>query len=497
MKSLLLLGATFMLSHSFSQTILMSESFETGGTNFTLNTSDLGGQVGLAGDNAWVINNVYTGGSGTSSCFGFGFTIPASPSQPAGIANGPNSNYLHILSDDGSNNGLLNANYSAADGSFCFFAQSHFVKMNNDVSTVGMNNVELDFWWMCMGDPNAFGEVYYSTNGGVNWTLITAPISNYSGSSTWQNQVLTNAAWNNQPTLRFAYRFVNNVATGGGDPSFSIDDVKIRATTVSANSITTTNDVSPASWCYNTLANGTVNFTSTGTFTAGNVYTAQLSDAAGSFAAPTSIGTLSSTASGSLSIATSISAGVAAGTGYRIRVVSSSPSTIGTDNAANLVVNALPTVTMGALADVCTYNSAFSLTQGTPASGTYSGTGVSGGMFTPSSAGLGAHTITYTYVDGNGCSNSANTTINVNACASIEEIKSAQILIVPNPTETSFEISGIDVDSKVELVDFSGKVISVIQSGDNSYDVSGLAQGVYVVRIIKNTEVILTKLIKK
>ncbi|MCA6484976.1 MAG: hypothetical protein IM547_06180, partial [Chitinophagaceae bacterium] len=64
---------------------------------------------------------------------------------------------------------------------------------------------------------------------------------------------------------------------------------------------------------------------------------------------------------------------------------------------------------------VCSNAVPFTLTGGTPAGGTYSGPGISGGTFTPSLAGAGTHTITYTFTDGSGCSNSASRTITVNA----------------------------------------------------------------------------------
>ncbi len=73
-------------------------------------------------------------------------------------------------------------------------------------------------------------------------------------------------------------------------------------------------------------------------FTAGNVFTAQLSNASGSFGAPVSIGTLTGTASGT--IAAVLPAATPAGSGYRIRVVGSQPATIGSDNGANLTVTA-------------------------------------------------------------------------------------------------------------------------------------------------------------
>lgn len=83
---------------------------------------------------------------------------------------------------------------------------------------------------------------------------------------------------------------------------------------------------------------GSVAFTSSGTFTAGNIYTVQLSDASGSFTSPTNMGTLTSTAnSGTINF--SIPAGTAAGSGYRIRVIASNPSTVGSDNGSNITIN--------------------------------------------------------------------------------------------------------------------------------------------------------------
>lgn len=99
----------------------------------------------------------------------------------------------------------------------------------------------------------------------------------------------------------------------------------------------TTGAVSPTPFnveCETPLtASGTVAFTSSGTFNAGNVYTAQLSDASGSFANPVDVGTLSSTAnSGSINI--TIPAATGSGTGYIIRIISDNPSTTGSNSAA-------------------------------------------------------------------------------------------------------------------------------------------------------------------
>ena len=79
-----------------------------------------------------------------------------------------------------------------------------------------------------------------------------------------------------------------------------------------------------------------------------------------------------------------------------------------------ITVNALPVVNAGTYATVCLNGSAVALA-GTPAGGTFSGTGVTGNSFNPATAGVGTHTLTYNYTDANACANSATTTITVNS----------------------------------------------------------------------------------
>lgn len=125
--------------------------------------------------------------------------------------------------------------------------------------------------------------------------------------------------------------------TGGTTPIvFSNNDAPLTCPIL--NTITT-GVISPATYCvdgFNTTA-VSVPFTSTEAYGGGNIYTAQLSDASGSFAAPVAIGTLSSNAN-SGTIAAAIPAGTAGGTGYRIRVVSSSPAITGTNNGSDITI---------------------------------------------------------------------------------------------------------------------------------------------------------------
>lgn len=105
-------------------------------------------------------------------------------------------------------------------------------------------------------------------------------------------------------------------------------------------SVINTSAVSGSPFCPGASLN--VSFTSSNvTYNAGNVFTAQLSDAAGSFASPTAIGTLTSNAtSGTINCV--IPAATPGGTAYRIRVVSSNPAVTGGDNGSNLTINPQP-----------------------------------------------------------------------------------------------------------------------------------------------------------
>ena len=78
-----------------------------------------------------------------------------------------------------------------------------------------------------------------------------------------------------------------------------------------------------------------------GVFVAGNVFTAQFSDASGSFAgSPTNIGAITSATSGV--IPCKIPLTITPGTHYRIRIVASTPNYISRSNGRDIYINPLP-----------------------------------------------------------------------------------------------------------------------------------------------------------
>jgi hypothetical protein len=89
-------------------------------------------------------------------------------------------------------------------------------------------------------------------------------------------------------------------------------------------------------------------------YNAGNIFTAQLSDMNGSFINPTAIGSLTSTSSGVIPVVIPVNA--VSGSGYRIRIASSNPVTIGIDNGINLII---PTMNDG---NLCTIDACNSIT---------------------------------------------------------------------------------------------------------------------------------------
>jgi hypothetical protein len=149
------------------------------------------------------------------------------------------------------------------------------------------------------------------------------------------------------------------------------------------------------------------------------------------------------TASGGVSYTWSPSTGLSATTGSSVTATLNSSITYtvtaSDGNGCNatttipVTVNALPTVTLGNFTDACVTSTSETLTGGSPAGGTYSGPFVNAGTFNPSGAGAGQHIITYSYTNGNGCSNSTTATINVNSLPAVTVSTQASVCVNASP----------------------------------------------------------------
>jgi len=153
----------------------------------------------------------------------------------------------------------------------------------------------------------------------------------------------------------------------------------------------------------------------------------------------------------------------------------------------------LPTVTLPAFPDVSIGTPPFALTGGSPSGGTYSGPGVSNGIFSPAVAGLGTHTITYTYTDLNLCENFAENTITVTEFTGIfgNSITSG-ISIQPNPSHGKFNVKiNLPEITTVDLKVFNSLNEMVYESNDvvihlnfsQEINLGNLAQGIYYLQV--------------
>lgn len=175
--------------------------------------------------------------------------------------------------------------------------------------------------------------------------------------------------------------------------------------------------ITPSSICAG--SNLSIPFTINLPYNAGNVYTAQLSNANGNFDAPVTIGTLSSTTAGSISA--TIPAGTAAGSNYRIRILASAPADI-SDTSLALTINRIPSASFSIVgsSNVCLGSQQYSI--GSAAPGTnYQWTVAAGGTVSPASGSntvvnwtsTGTQQLTATASNACGTGNSVSLSVNV------------------------------------------------------------------------------------
>ena len=104
-----------------------------------------------------------------------------------------------------------------------------------------------------------------------------------------------------------------------------------------------------------------------------------------------------------------------AGTGnFSVTYIVNNPSLCNNSASSMVTIDSLPAVLLPLIANICGNIDSIILNGGRPVGGVYSGYGVvDDSIFKSSLVVFGSHVITYTFVDGKGCSNKAMQTINV------------------------------------------------------------------------------------
>jgi PKD repeat protein len=157
-------------------------------------------------------------------------------------------------------------------------------------------------------------------------------------------------------------------------------------------------------------------------------------------------------------------------------------------------VHGIPDVSWTDVPELCNEDwDPYTLTEGQPGGGEYSGDYVTEGMyFHPTEAGIGEHMITYTFTDEYGCINSADQTVSVVNCVGIGENEAVGLELFPNPTTGTLNLNiSADQfnDADLSIIDAVGKEV-YRQEGLNingkystSIDLSEQPQGIYFVVI--------------
>lgn len=199
--SLCLISSTFLNSQNV---VLFTEDFQLGSGNWTLNS---GGPGSNSGTNQWIMNNNYTG----APTYNDTYSEDSTYSGTIGFA--PYSNNLHIHDQP---SGITNANYDPGATS------DQFAFQTSGICTQGVDSVHFSFFYLCQGSATAFGQVYYSANGGP-WLPIGQ--AQYSNRYKWQFEDIYSPLFSDLNDLRFGFRWQNTTGASVDSVSFAVDDI--------------------------------------------------------------------------------------------------------------------------------------------------------------------------------------------------------------------------------------------------------------------------------
>jgi hypothetical protein len=146
-------------------------------------------------------------------------------------------------------------------------------------------------------------------------------------------------------------------------------------------------------------------------------------------------------------------------------------------------VNAYPVVNFSMTNDTICNDGGNIILSATPIGGNFTGTGVSGGILDPSAL-SGANSATYTYTDGNGCSDNQTANYFVVNCVGIEDENTFVPHVFPNPATEYIRIDNTSANTSYIIIDLSGRVVSSgkLNSG-GIISVENFTNGIYILQL--------------
>jgi hypothetical protein len=169
---------------------------------------------------------------------------------------------------------------------------------------------------------------------------------------------------------------------------------------------------------------------------------------------------------------------------------------------ATVTVYALPSVSLSTAIDAACVNNGLIALTGSPAGGTYSGTGVSGNSFNPAAAGAGTFTVSYSYTNNNNCTKTSSKTITVELCTGLEETNGGGLVTYPNPAKETLTVkfaAAPDKNATVELYDAIGKLVVSQKATEQlvTLDMQSFAKGIYTLRIVSGNSQVVKRIVKE
>ncbi|HZK07593.1 MAG TPA: hypothetical protein VFC92_05285 [Bacteroidales bacterium] len=180
------------------------------------------------------------------------------------------------------------------------------------------------------------------------------------------------------------------------------------------------------------------------------------------------------------------------------------PCTGSVEDALTITFIPAPVVTFDTLPLLGTNMPPYELFEGNPVGGIYEGPGVIDGWLHPDVAGVGLHTLRYTYTDDNGCTESAEQVVEIVLYVNIASAMHHEVTIRPNPGTGLFTIYGsglLNDPFQLKLIDAAGYVVmdkplAPLPAGEPLLlDATGFAPGMYYLQLIGSDGVVTRKLV--
>ncbi len=385
----------------------LSQSSYCPGSSFSVGFTPSGT---FNGGNQYTVQLSNASGSFTSpTVIGSGTTSPVSVTIPAGTSNGTG----YLIRVIASNPAVTSSTTPAISISPLVVAAGSDQSICDGANSITLTASPAGGTWSGAGVTS--GGVFTPTTALVGAQTLTYSTSSGGCSGTDQIVMTVKA----KPSVVAG----TNISTCSGNAPFALTGFSPAGGTWSGTGVSSTGTFTPASanlgsnsLTYTVTSNGcsngatrNVTVSSTITVSAGSSQTACSNGSSLTLTGTPAGGTWSGSGVTSGGVFTPTSGLVGSNT-----LTYTVSGTCGGNDQTTVSVTAAPTVNAGIDQSFCSNDAPYTIVQGSPASGSWSGSGVSGNVFDPSSTTIGSHTLTYS-VTQSGCTSSSTVDFTVNS----------------------------------------------------------------------------------